>query len=281
MLSVSCDTLSAPLYFRVMKNLLFSVLTLGTMSLASAAEVQLEYHNAPYDDEGNLNFEAGASENLGVWATGVSFVLQPWSDWVPTDPEDPERDGTWSYDATISGEEEFELPDTLKLERFTLLAVDTENQAASGVWGLVMDAEGVVQAASHVDFSGSGSITFDFLEAAPELNMFSAYTLTFVLSDDTLENLGVSVGDTYAGNGHKMFVHAAAVEAEGTEDEYIVYTANEHLDYCYVDDSGDVILSAPAVYIVAKADAIPEPTSATLSLLALCGLCARRRRKRF
>lgn len=160
MLSVSCDTLGAYLYFRVMKNFLFAVLTLGTMGLASAVEVQLEYHNAPYDEEDHPNFEAGASENYGAWATGVSFVLQPGSDWVPTDPEDPESDGTWSYDATISGEEEFELPDTLNLESFTLLAVDTENQAASGVWGLIMDAGGVVQAASHVDFSGSGSYYF-------------------------------------------------------------------------------------------------------------------------
>ncbi len=265
-----------------MKNFLFSLLCLGMITVASATEMQLEYSNALYDDEDN---PIVASEKHGAWATGVRFVLQPDSDWVPTNPEDPEGDGTWAYvlDVNVDGDAgDLSDCDTLKLESFTLQSVDAGNLEVSGVWGLIMDADGVVLAASYDDeFGGTGSITFDFSEAAPELNMFSAYTLTFVLSDDTLENLGVSVGDTYAGNGHKMFVHAAAVEAEGTEDEYIVYTANEHLDYCYVDDSGDVILSAPAVYIVAKADAIPEPTSATLSLLALCGLCARRRRKRF
>ncbi|MBR5331312.1 MAG: PEP-CTERM sorting domain-containing protein [Akkermansia sp.] len=45
-----------------------------------------------------------------------------------------------------------------------------------------------------------------------------------------------------------------------------------------VNGSGDPIAKLNANYRVVSTAAVPEPATATLSLLALCGLCARRRR---
>ena len=48
-----------------------------------------------------------------------------------------------------------------------------------------------------------------------------------------------------------------------------VQTEDVYVEYQVIDNVGSLIVTKP----------IPEPTTATLSLLALAGLCARRRRK--
>ncbi len=88
----------------------------------------------------------------------------------------------------------------------------------------------------------------------------------FNANDNSIAELGVSASNFSSGNNYKI------VELEtgfaGTLDSLYAYNSS-------VTATADLVAISQAAYTAA----IPEPATATLSLLALAGLAARRRRK--
>lgn len=187
-----------------------------------------------------------------------------------------------NLDLEIADGSEAESPSAYQLQRYTVYhcndAVDV------GVWGIITDTEsGVAMAAAR-----SGAITlnnpivFDFEGAAVTLMANKSYTLTFVSGD---VDAGLKVGTRYLNAESEpeeavaLMIYATPVwYDEGTgEEDY--YPGDSELRYSSAKTQGGKdSTTAPAVCIETESVAVPEPTSAMLSLLALAGLVARRRR---
>lgn len=280
-------------FMKLLSKILLFACTAGMTCSAGV----IEFHNCPmgWDEDGNsvLLFEDGVSKDNAVKATGISFGPR-----TDSSIEGEDESWTYPYDTTFTtDEEDADEPSMMVLERFTLLNVQLEGETSVGLWGIVVDSSGTVLATSaRIDFSGSGPVTFDFSVDEPLLEMESVYTLTFVFTQTELEQLHIGVGDIFDDNGAALYVFSSVEvcdqlyddEGQPITDENgdpvkdlenpFVYSANENLDYVYTEDAGERILLAPAVYIVGYTVAVPEPATAMLSLLALCGLAARRRR---
>ena len=118
-------------------------------------------------------------------------------------------------------------------------------------------------------------INFDFsnVETAPSIVLnsgealdLSSTTIMVTVSTEMLENLAGQNFDLFGGNVENI-TNATFVFTDGDAD-----TSN--------DKTADVTLGSSSGSIkVENIQSVPEPTTATLSLLALCGLAMRRRRK--
>lgn len=224
-------------------------------------------------------WNSDASEERVV-TSGLTFTLQD-DPWLPMDENDEESPWITPYQFdfyTDSAESEF--PQIQKLELFELLgyggAVDALLQS-SQVWGVVTNESGTVlgtAAASVVNSEGAyAPLTFDFSESMVILETGVSYMLRFVCSDSSMQELGISVGGMLTGRGDEIYLHLSevVVEEDGWES---VYNTNANLDYLDSDES-----IAPAVSISTIAVEVPEPVSGSLSLMALCCMLLRRRRK--
>ncbi len=233
-----------------MKKTITLALLLGAAVCAQAAELTL----TPSDGEfastagtgGNAFTGNGASTNYVNTFTPVLTNLG--------------NGGSWTWTATFDLAEAATI-DSLKAGVLTFSTGGSSQGAPrSGSYTFsILDAQGTSLAtsgATDVTFSGTGgygsgslSATVDY--AANSISEGSGAVLTFSPADLTLEagtytlTLEVSDGNR-EGSGYLAGLHSAQV----------AYT--------------------PAT---SAGDNIPEPTTATLSLLALAGLAARRRRK--
>ena len=94
-------------------------------------------------------------------------------------------------------------------------------------------------------------------------------TATFFVNGE--EKASVTLGDSYAGpTGSNVYFGAASTN--GSQDNFAGSIAQFQI-------VKGVALDAAGVLSVANPPIVPEPATATLSLLALAGLAARRRRK--
>lgn len=219
-----------------------------------------------------------ASENR-VATSGLTFALLD-DPWLPVDENDEDSPWTTPYQVDFyMDSEENEFPAIQKLELFELLgyggAVDAQLQTGQ-VWGVVTSDSGTVLGAAAASVLSSADsispLTFDFSESMVVLETGVNYMLRFVCSDSSLDALGISIGGTFSGLGHEIFLHLSEIVVEEDGWEF-AYNTNANLDYI---DSAESI--APAVSISTIAVEVPEPVSGTLSLLALCGMLTRRRR---
>lgn len=86
-------------------------------------------------------------------------------------------------------------------------------------------------------------------------------------------------------NSSTFGAHWSASGLEGELFDYITFVTerDENLDVEVVEDINEIILNEAQTFKVKanvpKVDVVPEPATTTLSLLALAGLAARRRRK--
>lgn len=188
-----------------------------------------------------------------------------------------------AYDMTLDVDgSEAESPSAYQLQRYTVYHCNDAVDA--GVWGIITDTEsGVAMAAAH-----SGAITlnnpivFDFEGAAVTLMANKSYTLTFVSGDVDAE---LKVGTRYLNAESEpeeavaLMIYATPVWYDEEAGEEFYYSGDSELRYSSAKtQGGEDSKTAPAVCIEAESVAVPEPTSAMLSLLALAGLVARRRR---
>ena len=124
---------------------------------------------------------------------------------------------------------------------------------------------------ASVDGDLSIGLTADFLNAALAEAGGEAVNITLTLLEDTT-NIGEEGSFTLS-----LDEALVALLDESTLEEYGFYDAEgKWLGYTEVEltGAGGVVFT-----IMGLTDLIPEPTTTTLSLLALCTLCARRRRR--
>lgn len=128
----------------------------------------------------------------------------------------------------------------------------------------------LLNAFASVDGDLSIGLTADFLNAALAEAGGEAVNISLTLLEDTT-NIGEEGSFTLS-----LDAALVALLDESTLEEYGFYDADGNcLGYtAELTEAGGVVFS-----IMGLTDLIPEPTTTTLSLLALCTLCARRRRR--
>lgn len=116
----------------------------------------------------------------------------------------------------------------------------------------------------NFDFS-NGETAPSIVQNSGEALDLSSTTIMVTVSTEMLENLAGQDFELFGGNVENI-TNATFVFTDGDDD-----TTN--------DKTADVVLGSTSGSIKVEIQAVPEPTTATLSLLALVGLAARRRRK--
>lgn len=234
-----------------------------------------------------------------VETKGINFMpsIEPYSD----------DDGTYAYNSDITEDvEDFE-NSVFGLETLTLLKVDNNDTDDKALKAVVLDSSATVMAVSKaVTMAASASaceLEFVFEGVVPELkmNMMETYTITFVLGDSAIgvgeqicvEEAGQSLL-VYTSDGLELCEQEWDYEnnqpAVNEDDEPIMswfdnsLYSNEFLEFIpgseviEETEGEDSLLYAPAVCFRGYVISVPEPATAAMSLLALCGLVARRRR---
>ena len=148
---------------------------------------------------------------------------------------------------------------------------------------ITFGANGSLTAATHADanwggaikFTQGSSVTLNIVVSEEQLASTAAgevFTRTVINSTDTKSNAMWNVTD-------KLTVNATGLNGYknvGLVDDVTTLLAGQY-GYMKVLSGDENSGAADGISLVFKA--IPEPTTATLSLLALAGLAARRRRK--
>ena len=181
----------------------------------------------------------------------------------------------------------FTLNQAIYLDRMT---VGTGTDAPTS-YTIDFGTNGSINTKFKADYNGGG-INFGAKVKDPG----GAITFNASLSDVQMTELmttgtyfrNLLVAENNGGNGIWNLTDANSVTLtlnglDGYKSKGIITDAKEleklaEGEYClYVDQGTASRLSTAALYV--KAAAVPEPATATLSLLALCGLAARRRRR--
>lgn len=180
----------------------------------------------------------------------------------------------YQVDINIDDEDEPSSPTHYKLSMFTLVSCNAV--ADTKLWGVLTDGTGTIVAASRTTATGVGeAVEFDFTGDSPVLQAATSYSIYFV-DDKVVGDNAPAIGQTISLPLSKLGV---AWTTDGWYDELEntwIRSYPESAELSYGDNEGDSDGNAPAIYI--SAEVVPEPTTATLSLLALAGLAIRRRR---
>lgn len=117
---------------------------------------------------------------------------------------------------------------------------------------------------------------------AIEWENITGAALTIVLSGNSgIKTCGFLTLEDADGNYHEYYASDAGLGWSGADRELsnITIANSDLVNVAYVYDSAYTMANAQKLNKTIIASSIPEPTTATLSLLALAGLAARRRRK--
>lgn len=180
----------------------------------------------------------------------------------------------YQVDINMDDEDEPSSPTHYKLSMFTLVSCNAV--ADTKLWGVLTDGTGTIVAASRTTTTGVGeAVEFDFTGDSPVLQAATSYSIYFV-DDKVVGDNAPAIGQTISLPLSKLGV---AWTTDGWYDELEntwIRSYPESVELSYGDNEGDSDGNAPAIYI--STEIVPEPTTATLSLLALAGLTIRRRR---
>lgn len=164
-----------------------------------------------------------------------------------------------------------ELPATLTLDTITFYTRTSGTQSGSTVYLAVYEYESDETTGTLVGLSTNSvqantlntSLTFNFSDVT--ISSTQQYQLLFVNDSSTAEN--IASFDGYRGHGTGVGLNVLQQSSLPTGDGTYKGTGINSWEGMYI----------PKVTIATSA--IPEPTTATLSLLALAGLAVRRRRR--
>lgn len=219
----------------------------------------------------------GAVDELPTW-TFSNGTAASGSNYVTTAGLQFSLSNTATSYAATSSEVGADFPEIFSLETFTIAKCG--QKVDTGVWGILSETStGVAVGAVHSGATTANrAVTFDFSASPVAVKADKAYTLTFIKAASTVDlatEYGVTIGKAFLTDEvtlaatNKFIVYAVS----DTE----TYSNDTNLRYSDAKVNGAFGAYTPAVSITAKA--IPEPTTATLSLLALADLSTRRRRK--
>ncbi len=144
--------------------------------------------------------------------------------------------------------------------------------------GLALTTTGLAGSWGDSTSSSRGSVTFETLLADSGVfdgaNGNKYITLTFV------EAYGSSVGVQVWSNTTKL-IDDTGLKSDGNKSLTSIYVNSGYVEALQFETEwkGDAIVSTNVAFNGEAMQVIPEPATATLSLLALAGLAARRRRK--
>lgn len=181
---------------------------------------------------------------------------------------------TDSFFSTTSEVENItELPEVLTLDAVTFYSRTSGNQLSNTVYLAVYEYAADHTTGTFVGLS-SNTVTANTLNAALTFNFDGVtissqkqYQLLFVNSESTAEN--VASFDDYKAHGINIGISVLNQGSLPSGDGTYKGTGINSWEGSYI----------PKLTITTSMPAVPEPTTATLSLLALAGLAARRRRK--
>ena len=188
------------------------------------------------------------------WLSGFRFNLNPHFD--------------CPHLQTISSSESIKLADfnTINLEAITLYDVYDLN-GVSNVYMALVDASGKVVCMSDNSISGTGESTWNFKDTtiSSSADIFMVFT-----------KRGHSTGDVLASSDMALLSArrgiSGIVDAPYDDD----FSSFGNIDDPSMNPSD--FHNTPDIKITTSADSIPEPSTATLGLVALVGLLSRRRR---
>ena len=190
----------------------------------------------------------------------TDFLAEIWSYPEPTAPDAPDADG-----------------ETSSTTHSTMTLGEIEITEGEGV-GSIYDVDFVEifedSAISLSIFSDDGKLAHSITLWGVEYDENGNLTTLWLTDSDDYENQIFSVSATLDEKANKIYLGELVEEEEEGEDAYYFTKAYEDFKDVYI--GGIYALDTEAAL---KWQLVPEPTTATLSLLALCGLAARRRRR--
>lgn len=165
---------------------------------------------------------------------------------------------------------------TLTLTNVSLDA-DCSITVASGASASI-DATNLTLTTSDISMSGN-TITIDTFDVEGKLtvNVDGTFTVNLDMSDDELTAFQAILNEY----GSTNFTFTGLATENVTDFELIISNDAAEIMYDY-SCMGDMLNSSDGSGVnitISSSELIPEPSTATLSLLALAGLCIRRRRK--
>ncbi len=177
----------------------------------------------------------------------------------------------------------------LMLSETCRITDDPATVAMENVTIAVSEANAIMGAVSTLDIgtalteTGSG-VSFTLEELTPVVSLFSSaldmVNVTGTSLTIDLSGFAASLDEAWQANQYVAISFGQTLDSLAHFDTTsLQVTATYNGESYAVFVNKDAQASASTLYIATSADAIPEPTSATLSLLALSMLAARRRRK--
>lgn len=180
----------------------------------------------------------------------------------------------------------------VKLESITLTTGSTSGWAGDGKFSLVItDTDfSIVGWSTTISTANKSDYSWSFVAGAKNESVILDSSKSYLVLADSATSF--TAGDTLIKNNKIIRLGSSAVSDYGTDKLDFASTSAtlySGLEFITVADPGDnnayesytidnSTRYAPKVTIVTTS-VVPEPTTATLSLLALAGLAARRRRK--
>lgn len=247
----------------------------GTLPSRGYALTGFEAINTTYKIEqtgaGTITIKDNASITVDTITQGADATLNVYGSLTVT--------GTATLDGTVNVGENaiFTYADGANMEVTTTLALDSTNTMNFTI-GSTTDADGAVQMTDSGNLNVSGGVlTLELTDVALQEMAEGAtfegteYAITLIsgLSDEDIAELETVINGALTLQEYK--VELGVTLAEITENQPITIVSDG------LRLEGDKL---QAVVVATNPNlVVPEPTTATLSLLALAGLAARRRRK--
>lgn len=242
-----------------------AVVTNAHASFAATAEKSVDYQfvNSSVENAGSalLTLTNSGSTLTGLHATGGNVDVLALGDVTLNQLEI--STGKTIAAAAVTVTELAKLADGAKLAGNLTLA-----SGATVELGGTLTLEGALNLQTGLTLSGTMLETIAGLEEGQSHILFSGVTELNVQESMTLSNMRSIAAQTQETASYRGLMDGQQVAAG---DYFCNLAGNSGLVLSYNSEAGTVSIS--------HTQAIPEPTTATLSLLALAGLCARRRRK--
>ena len=224
-----------------------------------------------------------AMANTQVWDRSTSVTTGDYLYDATTGKftDNAEVEGTVLNDANGANQIQTNICFTLSLTKAMAVTGDTKiiDMDMGGDIGLCLTTTGLATTWGGTTSSTRGSVSYDTLLADSgvftDVNGDKCLTLTFV------ETYGSGV---QVWSNTTKYINDTSLRSSGNTSLSSIYVNADYIEALQFAPGwkGDDIVNTNAAFneaVVEKIGAVPEPTTATLSLLALAGLAARRRRR--